>query len=115
MRKLVFLPSKTCHCRSVSVFWVPYGLASENVLPQSVDVATVKLSSRSMLCRPEYAIVSQPVDWSAASATEISESPPPVPRSGCWTGLWWNVTDPSWLRVFVMRQKLDPTPLGAET
>ena len=34
MRKLVCDPSNTCHCRSVSVFSVPKGLASWNDLPQ---------------------------------------------------------------------------------
>src|SRR3954451_7351825 len=49
------------------------------------------------------------------SATEMSESPPPVPRSGCMTGPCLNVTEPSALRFLAMRQKFEPSPVGAET
>src|SRR3954447_1211398 len=117
MRKLVLVPSKTCHCRSVSVFCVPNGFSSWKVLPQSVDEATVKLSSRSMLCSPEYAMGAHECAGDAwvTSPTEISESPPPVPASGCWTGDCTNEIDPSGHRFLVMRQKFDPRPVGAET
>src|SRR4051812_39495290 len=49
------------------------------------------------------------------SPTEISESPPPVPASGCWTGDCTNETAPSGHRFLVIRQKFDPSPVGADT
>ena len=52
IRKFVCRPSKVCHCRSVRVFWVANSCGDVNERPQSVDIAVVKLSSRSMLCRP---------------------------------------------------------------
>src|SRR3954453_4778265 len=49
------------------------------------------------------------------SPTEISESPPPVPASGCWTGDCTNETAPSGHRFLVIPQKFDPRPVGADT
>ena len=51
---------------------------------------------------------------SGASATEISESPPPVPRSGWRGGLGLNVTVPSGFCTSSTNQKLLPRPVGAE-
>src|SRR3954447_13656284 len=49
------------------------------------------------------------------SPTEISESPPPVPASGCWTGDCTNDVEPSGHRLLALRQKFDPSPVGADT
>src|ERR1700737_1512855 len=45
----------------------------------------------------------------------ISESPTPVPRSGCCTGLWRKLKEPLGFFLSVILQKLLPSPLGADT